>query len=221
MTKIAKRTVILFSGGLDSTTCLALSHARGDAIWLLSFDYGQKHATELNAAKKIAASYPIESHIILPLTLPNPHTTALVHDPLAIPDYNPEHTQPPNTYVPGRNTLFLSYAMSLAESIQAQRIMIGCSSIDYSGYPDCRPQYIEAFQNLITLAIPEGVNSEAVIIEAPLLHLSKAETIRLGHSLDVNYADTYSCYRGTQPPCGTCDSCVLRKKGFESIHMQA
>ena len=220
MTKHPTRTVVLCSGGLDSTTCLALAKDRGDEVFALSFDYGQRHRVELDAAQRIVKHFNIRQHCITSITLPNPKTNALTDCNLEVPAHQPNTEAIPITYVPGRNTLFLAYALSFAESIQAQRIMIGCSHVDYSGYPDCRPDYIQAFEQVARLAVPEGIQGQPIHIEAPLMHLSKSDTIALGHSLGVDYSMTISCYRATSqnPACGTCDSCQLRLKGFEDFH---
>lgn len=212
-----KRAIILLSGGLDSTTCLALAKHQGWRVWALSFDYAQRHCIELDAAKKIAKQYEVQAHYIVPIQLPDGHSSALTNNELTIPRYAPHQDLVPNTYVPARNTLFLSYALGLAETIRATSIWIGCSSVDYSGYPDCRPAFIEAYQQLANTAIPEGIQGQPVQIVAPLMSLSKAETIKLGLSLSVDYDTTISCYQATatKPACGECDSCQLRQQGFQ------
>ena len=212
------KAIVLLSGGLDSTTCLAKACSEGYTTYALSFNYKQRHIVELEAAKKIASQYKVKEHYIVDISLPSIYTSSLTNEDINVPDYKKQESIP-NTYVPGRNTLFLSYAMSLAESIQAESIWIGCSSIDYSGCPDCRPDYIKAFQQLIGLAIPNGINGKKLTIQTPLITLSKAETIALGLSLGVDYSQTISCYKATKenPACGQCDSCVLRNKGFEEL----
>ncbi len=219
MPQISPRTIVLCSGGLDSTTCLALAQQRGDEVFALSFDYGQRHAVELEAARTICEHFNVSTHTIIPIHLPDTSTSALTASTLPIPTYDPQSTAIPITYVPGRNTLFLAYALGFAEAIDAHSIMIGCSHVDYSGYPDCRPEYLQAFQQLANLAVPTGVQGQPIQIEAPLMHLSKAETIALGHRLGIDYSMTISCYRATPttPACGTCDSCQLRLKGFEDF----
>jgi len=206
------KAVVLLSGGLDSTTCLALAQQKQLELYAISFDYGQKHNVELEAAKKIAKKFQVKEHCIIPIKLPDSSTTSLINQDLQVPEYSKTKSIP-NTYVPARNTIFLSYALNLAESINAKSIWIGCSSVDYSGYPDCRPEFIKAFNNLINLSIK-------ITIEAPLMYLSKAETIKLGHSLGVDYTKTISCYNATleKSACGYCDSCILREQGFKALN---
>ncbi len=209
-----KKAVILFSGGLDSTTCLALAKHEGFECHALSFNYGQKHSTELHAAKKIATKFNA-NHTIINMPIWQLCESALTNANISIPDYDNKN-EIPITYVPARNTIFLSLALSLAESIKSDDIFIGVSAVDYSGYPDCRPEYINAFQKLANLATKIGTEENNIKIHAPLINLSKAETIQLGLKLGVNYADTVSCYRANTKgyACGKCDSCILRKKGF-------
>lgn len=214
-----KKAVILLSGGLDSTTCLAIAESEGYLCHTLSFDYGQRHTVELDTAKKIAESFGAVHHV-LPLPLTTIGGSALTDKNIAVPDYtgSPEI---PVTYVPGRNTIFLSCAMALAEVLGAYTIFIGSSSIDYSHYPDCRPAYFEAFQKLANLATKTGVEGQPMLIKTPLLHLTKAETIQLGHQLGVDYHLTVSCYQASDEgrACGRCDSCMLRKKGFYDANL--
>lgn len=214
-----KKAIILFSGGLDSTTCLALAKSQGFDCYALSFDYGQKHSVELRAAKRIAEMFHAK-HIILPVPVGQFGGSALTDSTLAVPDFN-NNPNIPITYVPARNTIFLSLALGLAESLQSRDIFIGISAVDYSGYPDCRPEYIAAFQQLANLATKAGVEEGNIKIHAPLVHLSKAETIQLGLSLGVNYAHTVSCYKANNEghACGKCDSCALRKKGFKEANV--
>lgn len=209
-----KHAVILFSGGLDSTTCLALAKAKGFTCHALSFRYGQRHTSELIAAGKIAAALDVH-HIVVDLPTEQFGSSALTDHRVAVPDYAGDSVIPV-TYVPARNTLFLSFALAWAETLIADDIFIGVSAIDYSGYPDCRPEYISAFQALANLATKKGVEEGNIRIHTPLIHLSKAETIRLGLSLGVDYRHTVSCYQATETgaACGRCDSCTLRKKGF-------
>ncbi|MDF1683149.1 MAG: 7-cyano-7-deazaguanine synthase QueC [Legionellaceae bacterium] len=212
-----KKAVILFSGGLDSTTCLAIAQSEGYDCHALSFDYEQRHAVELNAAQAITAKLNVTHKI---LTIPNLGGSALTDKNLDIPAPD-QSTAIPITYVPGRNTIFLSYAMAYAEVIGAQTIFIGVSAVDYSGYPDCRPEYISAFQTLANLATKSGVEHSALTIKTPLINLSKAETIQLGHTLGVDYTQTVSCYQANEQgkACGRCDSCALRKKGFNDVNL--
>jgi 7-cyano-7-deazaguanine synthase len=213
---IKKRAIILFSGGMDSTTCLALAVSQGFEVYALSFDYGQRHISELNAAKKIVQSLQIKEHKIIPLQLAG-LSSSLTNFNLTVPHYDAAETKRiPSTYVPARNTIFLSVALGYAEVLEAYDIFIGVSHVDYSGYPDCRPEYIDAFQKLANLATKTGLEGHRLTIHTPLIHLSKAETIELGESLGVQYRDTVSCYSANREglACGTCPSCVLRKKGF-------
>jgi 7-cyano-7-deazaguanine synthase len=210
-----KKAVILFSGGLDSTTCLAYAKNQGFDCYALSFHYGQKHSAELNAAKNIAAYFNV-THKIFNLEINQFGGSALTDKNIDVPDYNKENTHIPVTYVPARNTIFLSIALAWAEILNAKNIFIGVSQIDYSGYPDCRPEYIKAFQNLANLATKLGVEENNIIINTPIIDLSKAEIIKLGNSLGIDYSMTVSCYKANDQghACGECDSCALRKKGF-------
>lgn len=210
-----KKAVILLSGGLDSTTCLAYAHKQGFDCHALSFNYGQKNVAELNAARLIASKFNAK-HTIFNLDIGQFGASALTDTTLQVPDYDDANSSIPITYVPARNTVFLSIALARAESLNANDIFIGVSAIDYSGYPDCRPEYIKAFQTLANLATKLGVEENGITIHTPLITLSKAETIKLGHSLGVDYSITLSCYQPDEQglACGKCDSCMLRKKGF-------
>lgn len=207
--------VVLFSGGLDSTTCLAYAKDKGFDCHALSFNYAQRHASELMAAQKIASHYGVKHHIF-PLDLRQFGGSALTDSAVAVPDYDADSYSIPITYVPARNTIFLSLALALAEVVDAQDIFIGVSAVDYSGYPDCRPEFIEAFTNMANLATKAAIDGRPVTIHTPLVHLNKAETIALGLALSVDYAQTVSCYQADSEgrACGGCDSCFLRKKGF-------
>lgn len=211
-----KKAVVLLSGGLDSSTCLAIAKNEGYACYALSFSYGQKQSAELLAAKKIAQSFNVSAHHIFELPIGQFGGSALTDKDIDVPDY--QHSADiPNTYVPARNTVFLSIALAWAEALGAEAIFIGASSVDYSGYPDCRPEYFAAYQHLADLATKSGVNHKSITIRTPLLHLTKAETIAKGHALLVDYSLTISCYRANNEglACGKCDSCHYRKKGFE------
>ncbi|MCX7125903.1 MAG: 7-cyano-7-deazaguanine synthase QueC [Gammaproteobacteria bacterium] len=210
-----KKAIILLSGGLDSTTCLAVAKSEGYECYAMSFNYEQKHNSELIAAKKIAAYFNVAKHEVVTLSIGHLGGSALTDDLISIPDYSGEK-EIPTTYVPARNTIFLSIALGWAEILNAEKIFIGVSAVDYSGYPDCRPEYIAAFQNLANLATVAGVHGEKIKIETPLIHLSKSETIKLGNTLGVDYSLTVSCYRADEngKACGKCDSCSYRKKGF-------
>lgn len=216
-----KKAIILLSGGLDSTTCLAKAQAQGYQCYALSFDYGQKHKIELTQAKAIATHFQVKQHEIVSLSVGNFQGSALVDDQIDIPNYTGDN-EIPVTYVPARNTIFLSIALGWAEMIEAEAIFIGVSAIDYSGYPDCRPEFIAAFQQMANLATAVGVNGKQIEIKTPLIDLTKAQTIELGHSLGVDYAITVSCYAANDQgeACGQCDSCVLRKQGFTDANVQ-
>lgn len=216
---MAKRAVVLLSGGLDSTTTLAFANSKGYQCVALSFDYGQRHDTELEAAKKIAAHYNVP-HKIVSLSIGEFGGSALTDSTLDVPDYDGS-SDIPITYVPARNTVFLSIALSLAETLSAQAIFIGVSAIDYSHYPDCRPEYIDCFNQLIKQATKQTVEGGQIEIKVPLINLSKAETIKLGNELGVDYSQTVSCYKLSQDgkACGRCDSCSLRKKGFLAANL--
>ena len=212
-----KRAVILLSGGLDSTTTLAIAKNDGYILYGLTFDYSQRHDKELISAKKIADYYNIEKHLILKIELDKIGGSSLTDKEIIIPSRNLDEIENeiPNTYVPGRNIIFLSYTLSWAEVIKAKAIYIGANSIDYSGYPDCRPEFFKAFQNISKFGTKIGVSGKPVKIITPLINLSKSEIIKKGIKLDVPYELTWSCYRGTKKACGTCDSCLLRLKGFK------
>jgi len=209
-----KKAIILFSGGLDSTTCLAYAKSLGFDCHALSFRYGQRHAVELEAAKQIAQALDAR-HIIVDLPISQFGGSALTDSDLPVPAHQ-ENSEIPVTYVPARNTIFLSFALGWAEVLETYDIFIGVSAVDYSGYPDCRPEFIEAFQKLANLATKTGIEEERFRIQTPLIHLSKAQTIQLGTELGVDYSMTISCYQANEKgeACGQCDSCVLRKKGF-------
>ena len=217
-----QNAVVLLSGGLDSVTCLYWAKANYANITAVSFNYGQRHNSELNAAKKIAATAQV-NHRIIDIDLAQLGGSALTDASLVVPDAkqtdfsdNQHNDSIPITYVPARNTIFLSYALALAEVTQSNAIVIGVNAVDYSGYPDCRPEYIAAFEKMANLATKAGVMGNHLHIATPLLHLSKAEIIKLGVSLGVDYALTVSCYRADSEgrACGHCDSCYLRQQGF-------
>ncbi|MDR3477323.1 MAG: 7-cyano-7-deazaguanine synthase QueC [Gammaproteobacteria bacterium] len=210
-----KKAVILFSGGLDSTTCLAMAKAEGFECYALSFDYGQKHNSELERAKELATLFGVMEHKVVPLPLHEWGGSSLNDSKLSVKDHN-EDGSIPNTYVPARNTIFLALTLGYAEVLGAFDIYIGINAVDYSQYPDCRPEYLKAFENLAKLATKVGVEGADYKIHAPLLHLKKAEIIRAGIDLGVDYSVTVSCYRADTfgRACGNCDSCAYRKKGF-------
>ena len=210
-----KKAIILLSGGLDSITVLALAKQQGYQCYALSFDYGQRHNAELIAASQIAAHYQVKDHKIIKLGLGAIGGSALTDEHIAVPNTPQEGI--PVTYVPARNTIFLSFALGWAEVVEAHDIFIGVNAVDYSGYPDCRPEFISAFQHLANLATKAGVEGESVKIHTPLIDLSKAEIIKQGQALNVDYRMTVSCYSADSDghACGVCDACRLRKVGFE------
>lgn len=208
------RSVVLLSGGLDSATALAIARARGDECHTLAFNYGQRHRSELAAARRVSVSMRAVAHRELRVALDAFGGSALTDKTIAVPEQG--STGIPVTYVPARNTVFLSLALALAEVVDADRIVIGVNQIDFSGYPDCRPEYIAAFQHLARLATKRGVEGGTISIEAPLINLSKADIIRGGQELGVDYSLTVSCYQADDEgrACGRCDSCRLRRDGF-------
>jgi 7-cyano-7-deazaguanine synthase len=214
------RAVCLLSGGLDSSTTLALARRDGFTCYALSFDYGQRHRIELEAAARVARSLGVVQHLVIPIDLRVFGGSALTSD-LAVPKGrlpNEMTAEIPVTYVPARNTVFLSLALAWAEVLGSSDIFIGVNALDYSGYPDCRPEYIEAYERLANLATKAGVEGHTHIkIHTPLIRFSKAEIVRLGSELGLDFSLTHSCYDpdANGRPCGQCDSCVLRRKGFE------
>lgn len=212
---MTKKAVILLSGGLDSTTCLGLAKKVGFECHTLSIYYGQKHSAELNAAKRVANYFQVPNQAIT-ISMGGWGGSALTDPTIDVPIADSHQDAIPITYVPARNTIFLSVALGLAEIIGAEAIFIGANAVDYSGYPDCRPDYFDAFQKMANLATKTGVSGKSIRIETPILTSTKAEIIKLGLSLGIDYSVTVSCYRATEDglACGTCDSCALRKKGF-------
>ena len=211
-----KKCVVLLSGGLDSATVLAIASSQGYACYALSFAYGQRHDAELEAAKKLARHYQVEDHLILNIDLGRMGGSALTDTSIDVPEQEGEGI--PVTYVPARNTVFLSYALAWSEVLAAADIFIGVNAVDYSGYPDCRPEYIDAFEKMANLAIKAAVEKQLIIrIRTPLIHMSKGEIIQTGIKLGVDYSLTHSCYDPSPDglACGQCDSCQLRLKGFE------
>ena len=214
-----KKAVVLLSGGLDSATTLAIAKSQGYDPYALSFAYGQRHSRELESAKRVAAALSAKEHLILNLDLRLIGGSALTAD-IPIPKGRSRDeigSGIPVTYVPARNTIFLSHALGWAEVLGAEDIFFGANFYDYSGYPDCRPEYIEAFERLANLATKAGVEGKSKFkIHTPLIRMTKAEIIRTGHALDVDFAATWSCYEPAPDgrACGLCDSCLLRKKGF-------
>ena len=216
-TKKPKTAIVLCSGGLDSTTILAIAREQGYLCHTLAFDYGQRSESELNAAARVSASLGAVDHKVIRLDLRAIGGSALTDHRIDVPDA--ETSGIPVTYVPARNTVFLSIALGYAEVLEAQAIFIGVNAVDYSGYPDCRPEYIDAFAKVAALATKSGVEGQPVKIETPLLRLTKGEIIQRGLALGIDYAMTVSCYQADESgaACGVCDSCRLRKQGFESV----
>jgi 7-cyano-7-deazaguanine synthase len=212
------RAVVLLSGGLDSYTAAATARAEGRVLFALTINYGQRHKRELEAARAIAKALEVARHIELDIDLSRFGGSSLTTASAVPKDRALNATDIPSTYVPARNTVFLALALSWAEVLAAREIIIGINAIDYSGYPDCRPEYIRAFEQLATLATRAGVEGHAIGIKTPLLSLSKAEIIRLGTSLELDYRITHSCYdpRPDGAPCRRCDSCRLREAGFRA-----
>lgn len=213
------KAVILLSGGLDSATTLAAAKDQGYACYALSFRYGQRHAVEIASAQRLAAAMRVVEHRIISIDLSQFGGSALTNPALTVPKGNPDPTAGgiPITYVPARNLIFLSYSLAWAEAINAFDLFIGVNCSDYSGYPDCRPEFIEAFETLANRATAAAVEGRGRYhVQTPILRMSKAEIIRLGMRLGVDYSLTHSCYDPTPEglACGRCDSCILRRKGF-------
>jgi 7-cyano-7-deazaguanine synthase len=208
--------IVLLSGGLDSATCLALAAKQGFEVHAISFDYGQRHKAELVAAAKLAKAYAI-THQTFRIDLGQVGGSALTDTNIDVPIYDKQNSHIPITYVPARNTVFLSYALAVAEVRKAKDIFIGVNAVDYSGYPDCRPEFIKAFQTMANLATKVGVEGDVLEIHTPLIALSKSEIIYLGTQHGLDYGMTVSCYQANEQglACGVCDSCELRKAGFE------
>ena len=213
-----KRAVILLSGGLDSTTCLAIAREQGFDLFALTVNYGQRHIFELQSAKNVALSLDVEKHSVLDIDLAQFGGSALTDD-IEVPKdrVESEIAEIPATYVPARNTILLSVALARAETLDSFDIFIGVNALDYSGYPDCRPEYIESFERTANLATKAGVSGKNFHIHTPLINMTKAEILKSGTKLGVDYGLTFSCYdpQGTGAPCGHCDACILRLKGFK------
>lgn len=215
-----KKAVVLLSGGLDSATVVAMARAQGYACYSMSFDYGQRHRSELQAAERVARQLGVVEHKVIGMNLNGIGGSALTDSSLAVPEERVEGI--PVTYVPARNTLFLSLALGWAEVLGARDIFIGVNAVDYSGYPDCRPEFVEAFERLANLATKAGVEGQGFRVRAPLQDLSKAQIIQEGVRLGVDYAMTVSCYQADDAgrACGKCDSCRLRAAGFEAAGIE-
>ena len=215
------KAVILLSGGLDSTTVLAIAKSQGYDCYALSFDYGQKQRSELESSISIAKKSNVIEHRIMKISLSDIGGSALTDQSIDVPKYS-DSDEIPITYVPARNTIFLSFALAWAEVVDCQTIFIGVNALDYSGYPDCRPEFIEAFENMANLATKQSVEGDRIQIKTPLISMTKAEIIKKGLSLGVDYSETTSCYDANTlgEACGECDACVLRKIGFENANVQ-
>ena len=215
------KAVILLSGGLDSTTVLAIAKSQGYDCYALSFDYGQKQRSELDSSISIAKKSNVTEHRIMKISLSDIGGSALTDQSIDVPKYS-ESDEIPITYVPARNTIFLSFALAWAEVVDCQTIFIGVNALDYSGYPDCRPEFIEAFENMANLATKQSVEGDRIQIKTPLISMTKAEIIKKGLGLGVDYSETTSCYDANTlgEACGKCDACVLRKIGFENANVQ-
>ncbi len=208
------KAVVLLSGGLDSATTAAIAIAEGYEAIALSFNYGQRHKKELEAAKKIAEALKIKEHFITDINLSQWGGSSLTDESMSIPNEGVQDDVIPSTYVPGRNTVFIAIALSLAEAKNAQAIYLGINAVDYSGYPDCRPEYLAAYQQLANLSSKAGVEGNAPQLIAPLVKDSKADIVRRALELNVPIADTWSCYQGGKTPCGVCDSCRIRDRAL-------
>jgi 7-cyano-7-deazaguanine synthase len=214
-----KKALVLLSGGIDSSTCCAIAKSKGFEIFAMSFAYGQRHHVELSASKRVAAFFNAKEHRVVTIDLAAFGGSSLTST-LKVPKnrLGKKHADAiPNTYVPARNTIFLSFALGWAEVLKCADIFIGINALDYSGYPDCRPEYIAAFQTMANLATKAAVEGRRLVIHTPLINLTKAQIIRLGVDLGVDYSLTHSCYDPSEAglACGVCDSCLLRKKGFQ------
>ena len=212
-----KKAVVLLSGGLDSSTCMAIAKRDGYELYALSFDYGQRHSRELESARAIAEHFGAKEHTTLKMELDRIGGSALTDSSIDVPENRDEEhmaDEIPDTYVPARNTILLSYALAYAEVKDCDAIYIGANALDYSGYPDCRPEYYRAFEEVARLGTRRGVEGRPIEIKYPLIEMSKAEIIRTGTELGVPYELTWSCYKGGDKACGVCDSCILRLRGF-------
>ena len=215
------KAVILLSGGLDSTTVLAIAKEQNYDCFALSFDYGQKQRSELESSIAIAKKSNVIEHRIMKISLNDIGGSALTDKDISIPKFS-YSDDIPITYVPARNTIFLSFALAWAEVVDCQTIFIGVNALDYSGYPDCRPEFIEAFEAMANLATKQSVEGDKIQIKTPLINMTKAEIIKKGLSMGVDYSETTSCYDANSlgEACGECDACVLRKNGFSSANVE-
>lgn len=215
-----EKAVILLSGGLDSTTCMAVAYERGDDLYPISFNYHQRHSIELESAKQVAAYYHVRRHLIIETNMEAIGGSALTDQAIAVPEGDVNRKDVPPTYVPARNLIFLSYALGYAEVLDATKIYIGVNSVDYSGYPDCRPAFISHFQALADYATKASTENRPIHIETPLQSLAKKDIILLAKKLNAPLHLTRSCYKGGEKACGVCDSCKLRLKGFHEAGLK-
>ena len=216
-----EKAVVLLSGGLDSCTCMAVAKSKGYDVYPISFNYHQRHIIEHKKKKKIAAFYGVKRHLIIETNMDAIGGSALTDKKIEVPEGDTHRTDVPDTYVPARNLIFLSYAVGYAEVLGASHVYIGVNSVDYSGYPDCRPEFIQRFQELSDYATTAtAVKGKHITIETPLQNLSKAEIVKLGVKLGAPYEFTHSCYKGGEKACGVCDSCKLRLEGFREAGVE-
>lgn len=217
---LSVKAVVLLSGGLDSTVCMAVAHSQGYELFPISFNYNQRHSRELESATTVAQYYKVSKHIVIETNMNAIGGSALTDEHLEVPSGSNATHDIPITYVPARNLIFLSYALGYAEVTGADKIFIGVNALDYSGYPDCRPEFINLFQEVADYSTKAGVQDQRKIrIETPLLHLTKKDIVILGHSLNAPLELTTSCYKGESAACGQCDSCLLRLKGFSEANI--
>lgn len=221
MDMVKEKAVVLLSGGLDSTTCMAVANDAGYELYPISFNYHQRHVIELDSAKSVAEYYRVKKHLIIETNMDMIGGSALTDSNIDVPVGDVDRNDVPPTYVPARNLIFLSYAVGYAETIDAHHVFIGVNSVDYSGYPDCRKEFIEKFQSLSDYATKmTAVDGERIVIETPLQNLSKRDIVLLGIKLKAPFHLTRSCYNGGKVACGICDSCKLRLRGFKEAGME-
>lgn len=216
-----KKAIVLLSGGLDSTTALYLAKKQGFQLYAITFQYGQKHDKELQCARAVAKAAGVREHKVVNLLLNQWHGCALTDPDMEIENGNIQRQDIPDTYVPARNMVFLSVAASWADALDITDIFIGVSEVDYSGYVDCREEFIRAMENAINLGTVLGAEKkQRITVHAPFMHMTKSEEVKLGMQLGVDFGLTWTCYRGGDKPCGTCDSCLLRSKAFEEADVK-
>jgi 7-cyano-7-deazaguanine synthase len=219
---MVKKAVCLISGGVDSCVASFIAKKEGYEIYAITFNYGQIHRKEIRCSKEIAKAVEAKDHLIMDVDFPKLAGSSLLNESREIEDRNLEDIgkEIPSTYVPARNTVFLSLALAYAETIDADAIFLGANVLDYSGYPDCRPEYLQAFQKMADLATKKGIEGKPIKIETPLLYMRKSEIIKKGRELKAPFEKTWSCYRGEKMACGRCDACLLRLKGFKDAEAE-